>query len=60
MSNEKVGTIRTQSDPLTGVVTYSRTHKGINLPSDYMTDDEIAALSGEVKTYYMDEGEGDE
>lgn len=57
MSNEKVGTIRTQSDPFTGVVTYSRKHKGVNLPSDYMTDEEIAAQSGEVKTYYMDEEE---
>jgi len=46
---EKIGPI-TRSDGKT----YKRTQPGINLPTDYMTDEEIAALSGEVKTYYVE------
>ena len=55
MSHEKVGRITTQSHPVTGVVTYSRKQSGINLPTDYMTDKEIAKLSGEVKSYYKED-----
>lgn len=50
MSFEKLGAIYTSDGK-----TYSRRVRGITLPTDSMTDKEIAKLSGEVKTYHKDD-----
>ena len=34
---------------------YKRKQPGVNLPTDFMTDEEIEELSGEVKIYYEDD-----
>lgn len=55
MSNEKVGAIKTYTDTTSNITTYSREHRGINLPYDFMTKKERDTLNGEVITYHIDE-----
>ena len=50
MSFEKLGKIVETSF---GGKMYRRKLPGVNLPTDFMTDEEIEKLSGEVTIYYM-------
>lgn len=52
MSHEKLGAII----HIDGQA-YRRRTRGVNLPSDFMTDEEISKLSGEVKIYYLEGSE---
>lgn len=54
MSYEKLGAINWSNGKA-----YSRKLRGINLPTDFMTDDEIAALSSEVKIYYKEDNKNE-
>jgi len=47
MNSNKTGALR-------GDRFQKRKQPGINLPTDYMTDEEIAELSSEVTTYYVE------
>ena len=49
MSIEKVGAIVVSDGQA-----YKRKLPGIDLPSDFMTDEEIESLSSEVTTYYLE------
>jgi len=49
MSNEKLGAI-VESDGRA----YKRRLPGINLPSDFMNEEEIESLSSEVTTYFIE------
>lgn len=55
MSNEKVGAIKTSTNPISNITTYSRVHRGIDLPYDFMSKEEKQMLNGEVVTYHIDE-----
>ena len=50
MSFEKLGKIVETSF---GGKMYRRKLPGVNLPTDFMTDEEIEKLSGEVTVYYI-------
>lgn len=50
MSFEKLGKIVETSF---GGKMYRRKLPGVNLPTDFMTDEEIEKLSGEVTIYYV-------
>ena len=50
MSFEKLGKIVETSF---GGKVYRRKLPGVNLPTDFMTDEEIEKLSGEVTIYYV-------
>lgn len=52
MSYEKLGKIVQAS--VDGIV-YKRKLPGVNFPTDFMTDEEIEKLSGEVTIYYLKE-----
>lgn len=56
MSFEKLGKIVETS--VDGKM-YRRKLPGVNFPTDFMTDEEIGKLSGEVTIYYLEVDEND-
>jgi len=48
MSHERIGKIVNSNGK-----SYDRRQPKVNFTTDFLTDEEISSLSGEVKTYYM-------
>ncbi|HLR42890.1 MAG TPA: hypothetical protein VK067_06605 [Pseudogracilibacillus sp.] len=48
MSHERIGKIVNSNGK-----SYERKQPTVNLSTDFLTDEEIASLSSEVKTYYV-------